>query len=49
MNGLLMTNGLDAIVTPEPRRLEYNRALRELFIAADMRPYMTFLLSCYDG
>lgn len=49
MNGHLMSAGLDAIVTPERRRVDYNRALRSLFLDADMSAYMAFLLSCYDG
>lgn len=49
MNGALMSAGYDAIVTPAARKLEYNQALRQLFEHGDMRPYMHFLLSCYDG
>lgn len=48
MNGHLIAHGYDGIVTPEARKVEYNRSLASLFINADARPYIEFTLSCYD-
>lgn len=48
MNGHLIANGYDGIVTPESRKGEYNAALAALFMDAGARPYIEFTLSCYD-
>lgn len=48
MNGILMSAGFDAIVTPAIRQAEYNRSLRAMFETGDLAPYMAFLLSCSD-
>lgn len=48
MNGHLIAHGYDGIVTPETRKLDYNRTLAQLFLNADARPYIQFTLSCYD-
>jgi Fic family protein len=48
MNGELMSNGFDAIVTPFARRAEYNRALAAMYKTGDATEYILFTLSCYD-
>lgn len=47
MNGILMSNGMDAISFPASRAQEFNEAMMRFYIARDASEMMAFLVSCY--
>ncbi|TDX76031.1 hypothetical protein EDF35_3569 [Rathayibacter sp. PhB151] len=46
MTGVLMSAGIDAVNIPYSRRLEFNRALDELFETDDATALMRFIVDC---
>lgn len=46
MNGILISNGFDAVTVPHTRRLELDHALDTLFTTDDATELMTFLVDC---
>lgn len=47
MNGILMSNGMDAISVPASRAQEFNEAMMRFYITKDASEMMTFLVSCH--
>jgi len=47
MNGLLMSNGIDAISVPAARALEFNRKMVNFYVKKDGTEMMEFLVSCH--
>lgn len=48
MNGELISNGYDAVVTPVAREAEYHDALQEMYETGDPHALVRFTLSCWD-
>lgn len=48
MNGELMSNGFDPILTPVSRKQEYNAALAVMYRTGDATAYIDFTVSLYD-
>lgn len=46
MNGVLLSNGYDAISVPEDRRLEFNAAMTEFYETLDAGRAIAFMASC---
>ena len=46
MNGMLLSEGFDAICVPAKRQLEFNRKMIGFYDTADAGPMMRFLASC---
>ena len=46
MNGVLLSNGFDAINVPEARRLEFNEAMVGFYDTLDAGRAMAFMASC---
>jgi hypothetical protein len=47
MNGLLMSNGIDAISVPAARALEFNEKMVNFYVTRDGTEMMEFLVSCH--
>ena len=46
MNGMLLSEGRDAICIPVKRRLEFNQKMLAFYETADGGPMLAFLASC---
>jgi Fic family protein len=46
MNGILMSEGIDAISVPAARAQEYNSRMVEFYVTRDATPMMTLLIGC---
>ena len=47
MNGVLMTEGIDAISIPAVRAIEFNSRMVDFYISRDASPMMAFVLDCH--
>ncbi len=47
MNGVLMSNGIDAISIPAARAQEFNEKMVEFYVNKDALPMMNFLVDCH--
>lgn len=47
MNGVLMTNGIDAISVPAAKAGEFNEAMVRFYLSKDATEMMAFLVSCH--
>jgi len=47
MNGIFMSNGIDAISVPAARAQEFNEKMVDFYINRDATEMMTFLVSCH--
>lgn len=46
MNGILMSNGIDAISVPAKRAQEFNESMVRFYINKDATEMMSFLIDC---
>lgn len=47
MNGILLSNGFDALVIPSNQKYRYNEVMLELYNNANATPAIDFLIECY--
>ena len=47
MNGILMSNGIDAISVPAAKKLEFNQKMRQFYVTKDGTEMMSFLVDCH--
>jgi len=47
MNGILMSNGIDAISVPASRAQEFNEAMMRFYLDREATEMMAFLTSCH--
>ncbi len=47
MNGLLMSNGIDAISVPAARAQEFNESMARFYVTRDATEMLAFLASCH--
>ncbi|WP_025601192.1 Fic family protein [Burkholderia sp. WSM2230] len=49
MNGVLMSNGIDAISVPAQRAAEFNEKMVRFYLSKDATEMMAFLVECHPG
>lgn len=49
MNGVLMSNGIDAISVPAQRARDFNEKMVRFYLSKDATEMMAFLLECHPG
>lgn len=47
MNGILMSNGIEAISVPAAKKLEFNKKMRQFYVTKDGTEMMAFLVDCH--